>query len=190
MANAERNYNNFRVSEQKNNNFYTAMACRHYFAEYTDHEYKCAYGKDSSSQSKANEYALMNCNKWSGWGDVCHIIMEGDKKVLTSAQYWEKSRQKKLLEDKAKEKAKFENYISQCEQIGFKRNTEKMGDCVLKISQTEKQIISNKGASDNSLVNLLILQESLKLLNPPTQPNRNIRCNYNTVGGIGTVNCF
>ena len=38
---------------------------------------------------------------------------------------------------------------------------------------------------------LFILQESLKVLKPPTQqPNKNIRCNFNKVGGIGSVNCF
>jgi hypothetical protein len=97
---------------------------------------------------------------------------------------------------KENEKIKFENeygrYISQCEYIGFKRNTEKMGDCVLKISQTEKKMVdiqvSNSGG--DSVANLILLQESLKLLQPPSNPRRNVQCTYNTVGGILGVNCF
>ena len=65
-----------------------------------------------------------------------------------------------------------------------------MGECVLKISQTETKIVNNPGGSDNTLANLIILQESLKVLNPPVQPNRNIKCIFNKVGGIGGVNCF
>ena len=85
-------------------------------------------------------------------------------------------------------------YITQCEYIGFKRNTEKMGECVLKISQTEQKMVdiqvNNSGGSSDSVANLILLQESLKLLSPPTRPNRNVRCTFNNVGGIGAVNCF
>jgi hypothetical protein len=97
---------------------------------------------------------------------------------------------------KENQKIKFENdygrYISQCEYIGFKRNTEKIGDCVLKISQTEKQIVNTQSnnSSGDTLANLIILQESLKLLQPPVNPRRNVQCTYNTVGGILGVNCF
>jgi hypothetical protein len=97
---------------------------------------------------------------------------------------------------KENQKIKFENdygrYISQCEYIGFKKNTEKMGECVLKISQTEKKMVdiqvSNSGG--DSVANLILLQESLKLLQPPVNPRRNVQCTYNTVGGILGVNCF
>ena len=71
-----------------------------------------------------------------------------------------------------------------------------MGECVLRISQAEQTIVTNSnsnrsGGNDNSLAELFILQESLKVLKPPTQqPNKNIRCNFNKVGGIGSVNCF
>ena len=97
---------------------------------------------------------------------------------------------------KENQKIKFENdygrYISQCEYIGFKRNTEKMGECVLKISQTEKKMVdiqvSNSGG--DSVANLILLQESLKLLQPPVNPRRNVQCIFNNVGGIGSVNCY
>jgi hypothetical protein len=69
-----------------------------------------------------------------------------------------------------------------------------MGECVLKISQTEKKIVdvqvNNKNSSSDTLANLIILQESLKLLQPPANPRRNVQCTYNTVGGILGVNCF
>jgi hypothetical protein len=99
---------------------------------------------------------------------------------------------KKREEEKIKFKNDYGRYISQCEYIGFKRNTEKMGECVLKISQTEKKMVdiqvSNSGG--DSLGNLILLQESLKLLQPPANPRRNVQCTYNTVGGILGVNCF
>jgi hypothetical protein len=66
-----------------------------------------------------------------------------------------------------------------------------MSDCVLKISQTEKQIVNTQSNnSGDTLANLIILQESLKLLQPPANPRRNVQCTYNTVGGILGVNCF
>jgi hypothetical protein len=99
--------------------------------------------------------------------------------------------QKKIVEQKKLDN-EFGRFIDQCEYIGFKRNTEKMGDCVLKISQAEKKMVdiqvSNSGG--DSVANLILLQESLKLLQPPANPRRNVQCTYNTVGGILGVNCF
>jgi hypothetical protein len=99
-----------------------------------------------------------------------------------------------LLNEKKKVESNYERYISQCEYIGFKRNTEKMGECVLKISETEKKIVQDQvsiSGGGSSVGNLILLQESLKLLNPPSvTPNRKLNCVYNTVGGILGVNCF
>ncbi len=142
----------------------------------TGEYWNCYIGQSNVSQLESNRDSLQGCTKKIL---DCAVVKENDNYVFNIEAH------NKLLT-----KNKIDNYIAQCEYIGFKRNTEKMGECVLKISQTEKQIVSNKSGSDNSLANLLILQESLKLLNPPVQPNRNIRCNYNTVGGIGSVNCF
>jgi len=127
---------------------------------------RCGFGGDIL-QSKANEGALEMC---STVNSNCVVVKENDNWVYNE----------------------LDKYIAQCEYIGFKKNTEKMGDCVLKISQTEKQIVniqSNSSGGD-TLANLLILQESLKLLKPPAAPKRNVQCTYNTVGGILGVNCF
>ena len=78
--------------------------------------------------------------------------------------------------------------------MGFKKNTAKLGECFLKISQTEKQLVdiqvNNSGGGGDNVANLILLQESLKLLNPPRATNNNVRCTFNNVGGIGAVNCF
>jgi hypothetical protein len=137
---------------------------------------KCGLGRSDISQSEANKLALSNCKRTD-----CIIIKENNNMIF--------SMEKHKLQI---EKKKLDNYTTQCEYIGFKRNTEKMGDCVLKISQTEKQIVNTQSnnSSGDTLANLIILQESLKLLQPPANPRRNVQCKYNTVGGILGVNCF
>lgn len=165
----------FDVLRKNNKNYiYRTLSCP--TSDITGEYWKCYIGKSNVSQLESNRESLEGCKKNNF---DCAVVKENDNYVFNIEAH------NKLLT-----KNKIDNYIAQCEYIGFKRNTDKMGECVLKISQTETQIVNNKSGSDNSLVNLLILQESLKLLNPPVQPNRNIRCNYNTVGGIGSVNCF
>lgn len=111
---------------------------------------------------------------------------------------------KKIAEQKKKEaqqaaikseQRKLENeygrYISQCEYIGFKKNTDKMGECVLKLYQTEASIAalnSQKRAADSAdtLTNLVILNESLKLMNPPRQ---NFNCQARPFGIYTNVYC-
>ena len=66
-----------------------------------------------------------------------------------------------------------------------------MGECVLKIYQTEASIAvlnSQKRASDSAdtLTNLVILNESLKLLNPPRQ---NFNCQARPFGIYTNVYC-
>jgi hypothetical protein len=138
---------------------------------------RCGFAGDVL-QSQANENALKLCR--TIYSD-CVVVQENDNYVYSSDKYQRQLTQKNM-----------DSYIKQCEYIGFKRNTEKMGECVLKISQTEKQIVDvqvNNSGSD-TLANLIILQESLKLLQPPTSPRKNVQCTYNTVGGILGVNCF
>ena len=138
---------------------------------------KCGFGGDEL-QSQANENALKMCR--TQYSD-CVIVRENDNWVYNQKQNQRKTTVREL-----------DKYIGQCEYIGFKRNTEKMGECVLKISQTEEKMVdiqvSNSGG--DSLGNLILLQESLKLLQPPANPKRNVQCTYNTVGGILGVNCF
>ena len=162
---------------QKNVRF--ARACE-YRAIGFQYYQNCTFAFAILNQEQANVEALESCKK-GGFRNQC---------VLYNNENWETLYQKQIVEKK------IDSYIQQCEYIGFKRNTEKMSDCVLKISQTEQKIVANlnsnsSGGNDNTLANLFILQESLKVLNTPTQqPNRNIRCNFNKVGGIGSVNCF
>ena len=89
-----------------------------------------------------------------------------------------------------------DQYIERCEYLGFKRDTEKMGDCALKFYQTEKEISllsaqERQANSQNLLNKLLILDKSLQLLSPPRvqMQNRRLNCFYNQVGGRGVVNC-
>jgi len=158
---------------QKNVRF--ARACEYRAIGYQYYE-NCTFASAILNQEQANVEALESCKK-RGFRNQC---------VLYNNENWETLYQKQIVEKK------IDSYIQQCEYIGFKRNTEKMSDCVLKISQTEKQIVNTQSnnSSGDTLANLIILQESLKLLQPPTNPRRNVQCTYNTVGGILGVNCF
>ena len=100
----------------------------------------------------------------------------------------------------------YERYLKQCEQIGFKRNTEKIGECALKIKDIEAKIqISNsqtiasqssqqqntqttqrQDSSADTLANLVILNESIKLMNPP---KRNFNCQARPFGIYTNVYC-
>jgi hypothetical protein len=100
----------------------------------------------------------------------------------------------------------YERYLKQCEQIGFKRNTEKIGECALKIKDIEAKIqISNsqtiasqssqqqntqtaqsQNSSADTLANLVILNESIKLMNPP---KRNFNCQARPFGIYTNIYC-
>jgi hypothetical protein len=105
----------------------------------------------------------------------------------------------------------YERYLKQCEQIGFKRNTEKIGECALKIKDIEAKIqISNSQISNSqtttsqssqqqniqttqsqnnstdTLANLVILNEAIKLMNPP---KRNFNCQARPFGIYTNVYC-
>jgi hypothetical protein len=135
---------------------------------------KCGFGYHDFDETTARHHAR----------EACVRVYRNCRPITTNN--WETLYQKQIVEKK------IDSYIQQCEYIGFKRNTEKMGECVLKINQTEKQIVNTQSnnSSGDTLANLIILQESLKLLQPPTNPRRNVQCTYNTVGGILGVNCF
>ena len=166
-----------RIAKNSGKKLYTSLVCPK--SDSMGLKSKCHFGRDNT-QSSANELAFKGCSKIN---PDCVVIKEDDKWVFSQEQYQKQTKQTEM-----------NRYITQCEYIGFKRNTEKMGECVLKISQTEQKMVdiqvNNSGGSGDSVANLILLQESLKLLNPPTQPNRNVRCTFNNVGGIGAVNCF
>ena len=138
-----------------------------------------------------------NCRVISQWKNSSHPDNKKEERDIAEKhdkQFREITERNRLLNEKKKVESNYERYISQCEYIGFKRNTEKMGECVLKISETEKKIVQDQASisgGGSSVGNLILLQESLKLLNPPSvAPNRKLNCVYNTVGGILGVNCF
>jgi hypothetical protein len=139
----------------------------------------CRFAADVT-QSEANKIAVEGCSR--RYPD-CVVVKENDIWVFSNERYQLQANRNKM-----------DKYIEQCEYIGFKRNTDKLGECVLKISQTEKQLVdiqvSNSGGGGDNVANLILLQESLKLLNPPRATNNNVRCTFNNVGGIGAVNCF
>jgi hypothetical protein len=105
----------------------------------------------------------------------------------------------------------YERYLKQCEQIGFKRNTEKIGECALKIKDIEAkiqisnsqisnsqrvapqssqqqntQITQSQNSSADTLANLVILNEAIKLMNPP---KRNFNCQARPFGIYTNVYC-
>jgi hypothetical protein len=161
------------------------------------------YGYVSSSNlsmEDAETKAIKLCEEEKKSDLPCRVVFrridgmsEKGYELAQERKKLEQENQKIRVEKEKKQvKENLERFISQCEYIGFKRNTEKMGECVLKISQTEKQIVNTQSnnSSGDTLANLIILQESLKLLNPPASPRRNVQCTYNTVGSILGVNCF
>ena len=174
-ASAPQQYNDWKSKHPSS--YYYSLACS---ASDPTGERKtaCGFGGQKETQSGANENALIMCRQ--SYSD-CITVKENDSWVYNQRQ-----------NQRTTTVGELDKYIGQCEYIGFKRNTEKMGECVLKISQTEEKMVdiqvSNSGG--DSLGNLILLQESLKLLQPPSNQKRNVQCTYNTVGGILGVNCF
>jgi hypothetical protein len=111
------------------------------------------------------------------------------KKLAEQKQ--KEAQQAKIISEQRKLENEYGRYITQCEYIGFKKNTDKMGECVLKLYQTEASIAasnSQKRAADSAdtLTNLVILNESLKLMNPPRQ---NFNCQARPFGIYTNVYC-
>jgi hypothetical protein len=82
-------------------------------------------------------------------------------------------------------------YKEQCLNIGFKKDTEKLGYCVIELKQAEAKIAalnSQQRASDSQdvLNNILLLNESLKLMNPP---RRNFNCQARPFGIYTNIQC-
>ena len=133
---------------------------------------KLCYFGAATTQSLANKTAVEGCSTRE---IDCVVVKENDIWVFSNERYQLQANRNKM-----------DKYIEQCEYIGFKRNTDKLGECVLKISQTEKQLVdiqvNNSGGGGDTVANLILLQESLKLLNPPRATNNNVRCTFNNVG--------
>jgi hypothetical protein len=106
-----------------------------------------------------------------------------------------RQQEESLLIEKRRLETEYERLITQCEFIGFKRNTDKMGDCVLKLYGTEIQIANlnaqERSASSSDVLNrMLILNESLKLLRPPQyQSNNPVSCQARPFGRFLNIYC-
>lgn len=106
-----------------------------------------------------------------------------------------RQQEERLLIEQRRLETEYERLITQCEFIGFKRNTDKMGDCVLKLYGTEIQIANlnaqERSASSSDILNrMLILNESLKLLRPPQyQSNNPVSCQARPFGRFFNIYC-
>jgi len=82
-------------------------------------------------------------------------------------------------------------YKDECSIIGFKPDTDKFAQCVFELKKTEMQIALAKQENtnykdDDTLENLLILNESMKLLNPP---RNNFSCQARPFGIYTNIYC-
>ena len=167
------------------------------------------YGWSNISLKDAENNAMAACeefkNRKLGFGldknKICRIIGSGinPKHPETQneiAEIKQKEAQKIKEEKKIAEQRKLENeysrYIQQCEYIGFKRNTDKMGECVLKMYDTEIKLAQlnvqqRRANSSDVLTNMYLLNEGLKLLNPP-QP-RSLNCQARPFGTFMNIYC-
>jgi len=163
------------------------------------------YGYSSLSQEDAMNKSIEACELT--FSKKCGLIVNYDFIKFIEEQ---KNRLQAVsinqnLEVK-KQEDQYERYLKQCEQIGFKRNTEKIGECALKIKDIEAKIqisnsqtiasqssqqqntqtTQNQNSSADTLANLVILNESLKLMNPP---KRNFNCQARPFGIYTNVYC-
>jgi hypothetical protein len=82
-------------------------------------------------------------------------------------------------------------YKDECSIIGFKPDTDKFAQCVFELKKTEMQIALAKQENtnynnDDTLKNLLILNESMKLLNPA---RNNFSCQARPFGIYTNIYC-
>ena len=141
----------------------------------------CGMGSHTN-QEDANYWAMKQCQQHH---PVCIITKQHN--------LWVKQEYQKQADD-----IQIDRLIKQCEYIGFKKNTEKMGQCVLQIQNTEIQIaqsnaqISSSQAQQRSAETadtanrIIILNETLKLLNPPRQ---NFNCQARPFGIYTNIHC-
>jgi hypothetical protein len=166
------------------------------------------YAYSSISESDAEKKSMELCNLFQSsnkfWGKPslkCEFIITYD--FIKHKQPTVASSQK--IESRNQEN-EYERYLKQCEQIGFKRNTEKIGECALKIKDIEAkiqisnsqrvapqssqqqntQITQSQNSSADTLANLVILNEAIKLMNPP---KRNFNCQARPFGIYTNVYC-
>ena len=159
-----------------------------------------AYSNISLEDAKANALAACERNriKWKflGKGKPCIVIgawinpNHPDTQNEIALLKQKESIQNEIIAQRQMEQ-EYERYLKQCEYLGFKRNTEKIGECVLRIYQTEAQIAlmsaQQRQADSADLLNsLMILDKSLKMLNPP---RTGFRCQTRPFGIYTNIYC-
>jgi len=164
-------------------------------------------GYSNVSLEEAKQMALNNCKnnkkKWSliDFTGECYINRTYINPKYPGAQdeialIKKKEKEQKLKEQELAKERELENeygrYIQQCEYIGFKKNTDKMGECVLQMYNTEIKLAQlntqqRRADSTDVLTNMFLLNESLKLLNPPQQ--RTTTCQARPFGSFMNIYC-
>jgi hypothetical protein len=168
------------------------------------------YGYSSSSQQDAINKSIEACELF--FSKKCGVIVNYDfAKIIDEQKSTLQTASANQATITKKQEDPYERYLKQCEQIGFKRNTEKIGECALKIKDIEAKIqISNSQISNSqtaasqssqqqntqttqsqnnsadTLANLVILNEAIKLMNPP---KRNFNCQARPFGTYTNVYC-
>ena len=163
------------------------------------------YGYSSQSQEDAINKSVEACELT--FSKKCGVIVNYDfTKIIDEQKSTLQTASVNQAPITKKQEDPYERYLKQCEQIGFKRNTEKIGECALKIKDIEAKIqISNsqtiasqssqqqntqttqrQDSSADTLANLVILNESIKLMNPP---KRNFNCQAKPFGIYTNVYC-
>ena len=136
-------------------------------------------------------YKNVTCYVRGAWINPNHPETQNEIALLKQKEIKDREIENKVTQQRELEN-EYGRYIKQCEYIGFKKNTDKMGECVLKLHSTEIQLAQlniQKRTADSADVatNMFLLNESLKLLNPP-QP-KGFNCRASTVGVFMNVNC-
>lgn len=196
----ENTYNNY-VNNNSSFNCFLARASNLYSASWAAYCHK--------NIDKAKKKAVKECNKLTHKKD-CVITREGKNIIFKMSE--------KISTDGTK-KQKNENMMftindkrEQCEAIGFKPETEKFADCVLRLveldikkqQQTQVTVAQNNG--NDALVEQLErqndIQSSQALINlgqqlmNPKQNNSNIympqtqRCTVSGFGATSVVRCY
>ena len=173
-----------------------------YFAQAGPQKSGGYFGTSNVSLDDAKTSAMNNCKAakkrwklidWTGpckvneaWISPNHPDTQNEIALLKQKE----SKQNEMKAQRQMEQ-EYERYLKQCEYLGFKRNTEKIGECVLRIYQTEAQIAlmsaQQRQADSADLLNsLMILDKSLQMLNPP---RRGFRCQTRPFGIYTNVYC-
>ena len=165
------------------------------------------YGWSNTSLSDAENKAMQACEKYKlqplsfAKNKSCMLIgsfinpnhPDTQDEIIQKKQVEiEKAKKIKKITKQRKLENEYDRYIQQCEYIGFKKDTDKMGECVLQMYNTEIKIAQinaqqRKSSSSDVLTDMLLLNESLKLINPPQK--RGFNCRAEPFGVFTNIYC-